>query len=97
MSVLDFFEKELKSTDFAGEDGVCWMVLDSFWDNMSRMERRQFADRCKEMGYRPGIYHTPFSLWLGSDDEVSDYPYETVDGKTYSRKDVVLTAQRQAP
>ena len=59
---------------------------------MSRMERRQFAERCKQMGYRPGIYHTPFSLWLGSDDEVSDYPYETVDGKTYSRKDVVLTA-----
>lgn len=92
MSVLDFFERELKPLDFAGEDGVCWMVLDSFWDNMSRMERRQFAQRCKEMGYRPGIYHTPFSLWLGSDNEVSDYPYETVDGKTYSRKDVVLTA-----
>ncbi len=92
MSVLDFFEKELKPVGFAGEDGVCWMVLDSFWDNMSRMERRQFAERCKEMGYRPGIYHTPFSLWLGSDSEVSDYPYETVGGKTYSRKDVVLTA-----
>lgn len=92
MSVLDFFEREIKPTGFAGEDGVCWMVLDSFWDNMSRMERRQFAQRCKEMGYRPGIYHTPFSLWLGSDSEVSDYPYETVDGKTYSRKDVVLTA-----
>lgn len=92
MSVLDFFEKEIKPTGFAGEDGVCWMVLDSFWDNMSRMERRQFAQRCKEMGYRPGIYHTPFSIWLGNDSEVSDYPYETVDGKTYSRKDVVLTA-----
>lgn len=92
MSVLDFFEKEIKPTGFAGEDGVCWMVLDSFWDNMSRMERRQFAQRCKEMGYRPGIYHTPFSIWLGNDDEVSDYPYETVDGKTYTRKDVVLTA-----
>ncbi len=92
MSVLDFFDKEIKATGFAGENGVCWMVLDSFWDNMSRMERRQFADRCKEMGYRPGIYHTPFSLWLGSDAEVSDYPYEMVDGKTYSRKDVVLTA-----
>lgn len=92
MSVLDFFEREIKPTGFSGEDGVCWMVLDSFWDNMSRMERRQFAQRCKEMGYRPGIYTTPFSLWLGSDSEVSDYPYETVDGKTYSRKDVVLTA-----
>lgn len=92
MSVLDFFEKEIKPTGFGGEDGVCWMVLDSFWDNMSRMERRQFAQRCKEMGYRPGIYHTPFTIWLGNDDEVSDYPYETVDGKTYSRKDVVLTA-----
>lgn len=92
MSVLDFFEKEIKPTGFAGEDGVCWMVLDSFWDNMSRMERRQFAERCKEMGYRPGIYTTPFSLWVGSDDEVSDYPFETVNGKTYSRKDVVLTA-----
>jgi len=92
MSVLDFFEKEIKPAGFAGEDGACWMVLDSFWDNMSRMERRQFAQRCKEMGYHPGIYTTPFSLWLGSDNEVSDYPYETVDGKTYSRKDVVLTA-----
>lgn len=92
MSVLDFFEKELKPVGFAGEDGVCWMVLDSFWDNMSRMERRQFAARCKELGYRPGIYTTPFSIWCGSDSEISDYPYETVDGKTYSRKDVVLTA-----
>lgn len=92
MSVLDFFEYEIKPTGFAGEDGVCWMVLDSFWDNMSRMERLQFVKRCKELGFRPGIYHTPFSLWLGSDNEVSDYPYETVNGTTYSRKDVVLTA-----
>lgn len=92
MSVLDFFEKELKPVDFADENGTCWMVLDSFWDNMSRMERREFAKRCKELGYHPGIYTTPFSIWLGNDDEVSDYHYETVDGKTYSRKDVVLTA-----
>lgn len=92
MSVLDYFEKEIKPTGFSGEDGACWMVLDSFWDNMSRMERRQFAQRCKELGYHPGIYTTPFSIWLGQDNEVSDYPYETVDGKTYSRKDVVLTA-----
>ncbi len=92
MSVLDFFEKELKPVGFAGEDGVCWMVLDSFWDNMSRMERRDFARRCKDMGYRPGIYHTPFSLWCGSDSEISDYGFETVGGKQYSRKDVVLTA-----
>lgn len=92
MSVLDFFEKEIKPTGFGGEDGACWIVLDSFWDNMSRMERRQFAARCKELGYHPGIYHTPFSLWCGSDDEISDYPFETVNGVTYSRKDVVLTA-----
>lgn len=92
MSVLDFFEKEIKPAGFSGEDGTCWMVLDSFWDNMSRMERRQFVNRCKELGYHPGIYTTPFSLWCGSDSEISDYPFETVDGKTYSRKDVVLTA-----
>ncbi len=92
MSVLDYFEKELKPLDFAGEDGVCWMILDSFWDNMSRTERRQFAQRCKALGYRPGIYTTPFSLWCGTDDEISDYPFETVDGKQYPRRDVVLTA-----
>ncbi len=92
MSVLDFFEKELKPLGFAGEDGVCWMVLDSFWDNMSRDQRRDFAQRCKALGYRPGIYHTPFSLWCSNDDEINDYPFETVDGKQYSRKDVVLTA-----
>lgn len=92
MSVLDFFEKELKPVDFADENGTCWMVLDSFWDNMSRSQRQDFAKRCKELGYHPGIYTTPFSIWLGSDNEVTDYPYETVDGKTYTRKDVVLTA-----
>ena len=63
MSVLDFFEKELKPVDFADEKGTCWMVLDSFWDNMSRMERREFAKRCKELGYHPGIYtHTLLHL-----------------------------------
>lgn len=92
MSLLDFFEQEIKPTGFSGEDGACWIVLDSFWDNMSRMERRQFAARCKELGFHPGIYHTPFSLWCGDDSEISDYPFATVDGKTYSRKDVVLTA-----
>lgn len=67
MSVLDYFEKELKPAGFHNEKGRCHIVLDSGWNALSDDELRKFADKCKALGFAAGIYATPFSYWGGED------------------------------
>lgn len=68
MSMLDFFERELKPLGFANKQGRCHIVLDSGWNALDDNSLRRFANRCKELGYAPGIYDTPFSYWGGEDN-----------------------------
>ena len=68
MSMLDFFEKELKPLGFGNKKGRCHIVLDSGWDALNDNELRKFADRCHELGCAAGIYTTPFSYWGSEDD-----------------------------
>lgn len=69
MSMLDFFENELKPLGFANKQGRCHIVLDSGWNLLGDDNAlRRFVNRCKELGYVPGIYDTPFSYWGGEDN-----------------------------
>ena len=74
MSLLDFFEKELKPVGFLNQQGRCHIVLDSGWDALNDAQLRSFANRCKELGFVPGIYATPFSYW-GGEDQVNNNDY----------------------
>lgn len=74
MSLLDFFEKELKPVGFHNKKGRCFMVLDSGWNALDDNQLRKFANKCKELGFVAGIYDTPFSYW-GSEDDCKNNSY----------------------
>lgn len=89
VNVADFFKEQLMPNNFVNENGVCYIVLDSFWDNLTDFQLRIFAQHCKANGQKPGIYHTPFSCWLNSEDDLKAYtPY---NGSPYKWNDLVLT------
>ena len=69
MSVLDFFERELKPVGFFNKQGRCHLVLDSGWNALSDEQLKKYADRCKELGFVAGIYTTPWSYW-GSEQQI---------------------------
>lgn len=71
MSVLDFFERELKPVGFYNKAGRCHIVLDSGWSALNDTQLKYFADRCKELGFVAGIYTTPFTYW-GSESQVNN-------------------------
>ena len=89
VDVADFFKEQMMPKGFVNENGVCHIVLDSFWDNLSDFQLRLFAQHCKANGQKPGIYHTPFSCWLGSENDLkANSPY---NGSKYKWYDLVLT------
>lgn len=88
IDVSDFFKKQLMPNNFVNENGVCYIVLDSFWDNLTDFQLRIFAQHCKQNGQKPGIYHTPFSCWLSESELNTSFPYK---GSPYKWGDLVLT------
>lgn len=89
INVSDFFKQQLYPKGFHNENGVCYMVLDSFWDNLSEESLKQFVTHCKSNGQRPGIYTTPFSYWGSESDATTTRPYE---GSTYTWADMIIRA-----
>ena len=89
VNVADFFHEQLEPQNFHNENGVCYIVLDSYWSNLSEDQLRAFAKHCKENGQHPGIYHTPFSYWGSVSDAESYRPY---DGSPYTWADICLRA-----
>lgn len=89
VNVSDFFYEQLEPAGFHNENGVCYMVLDSYWDNLTETQLKNFAQHCKENGQHPGIYHTPFSYW-GTEEQAEIYsPY---DGSPYTWADISIRA-----
>lgn len=88
VDVADFFKEQMMPKGFVNENGVCYIVLDSFWDNLSDFQLRLFTQHCKANGQKPGIYHTPFSCWLDSENDLkANSPYNDSKYKWY---DLVL-------
>lgn len=89
VDVSNFFHDELQPAGFHNENGICYMVLDSYWDNLSEDQLKRFVENCKANGQRPGIYTTPFSYW-GSESDAEKYrPY---DGCQWTWADMALKA-----
>lgn len=92
VNVSDFFKQQLEPNNFHNENGECYIVLDSFWDNLSDDQLRSFVQHCKQNGQHPGIYHTPFSYW-GNESQAAMYrPYE---GSPYTWADIAIRANGQ--
>lgn len=68
ISVSDFIKENIQGKGHFGEDGVIFVGLDSFWDNLNWEQLEQFADYCKANGQIPGIYWTPFCDWFPEND-----------------------------
>ena len=88
VDVANFFKSQMMPHNFVNEKGVCYIVLDSYWDNLTDFQLRVFVQRCKANGQKPGIYHTPFSCWLDEDKLSVHTPY---DGSPYKWSDLILT------
>jgi len=82
-SVVDFFADSCKG--FRNADNTLFMDLDAFWDNMTPhglsgdvSQLETFVNYCKEKGFKPGVYWTPFADWgkrKGKKIEGSNYSY----------------------
>ena len=68
ISVSDFIKENIQGKGHFGEDGLVFVGLDSFWDNLNWEQLKQFADYCKANGQVPGIYWTPFCDWFPEND-----------------------------
>lgn len=90
-AVVDFFAD---SIPYFRNNGVAYIGLDSYWDNMidgglegDFSKLREFADYCRKKGLKPGIYWAPFVDWFKENRRVegSQYEYEDVWTKTGNR------------
>jgi len=91
--VVDFFADSLKTFK---SDGVAYIDLDSYWDNLLKggltgdySKLKAFADYAKSKGLKPGIYWAPFVDWGFASGgnrkaEGSDYTFGEMWTKTGS-------------
>ena len=70
-----------------GTDGA-FINFDSYWTRLSETERRQAADHVRRLGMTAGIYHTPFTTWLDTEDWLKSARVEGAEQYTWF--DVVL-------
>lgn len=92
VDVSDFFHDTLMPANFHNENGTCYMVLDSYWSNLTEEQLARFVEHCRANGQHPGVYTTPFSYW-GSESDAAKYrPY---DGSPWTWADMSLKAGGQ--
>ncbi len=63
--VSDFIKNELETNNFKN-DSTVYIGLDSFWDNFTEEQLKQFVEHCKANGQKAGIYWCPFSDWYAN-------------------------------
>lgn len=86
--VSDFIKEELMPNNFSN-DGTVYIILDSYWDNLTLFNLKKFADHCKANGQVPGIYWAPFSNWNPQDGG------RQMEGSSYKFEDAYLHANGQ--
>ena len=61
--VSSFIKSDLQA--HFNDDGVAYVNLDSYWDNLTDAELASFVATCKQNGQKAGIYRAPFADWGG--------------------------------
>lgn len=89
--VSDYVAQALKET-LVGKDGITYINLDSYWDNMTDAELAQFVAHCHKNGQKAGIYWGPFVSWYGTEAELKANAMvpEGVEGHQYTYYDAAL-------
>ena len=81
IAVSNFIHDSLQNNNF-NDDNVVYVNLDSYWDNMTDAQLKQFVDNCKANGQKAGIYWTPFVDWGNAENTLasptSAYTYKDI-------------------
>lgn len=80
-----FIKQNLQGSNFIN-NGVVYVNLDSYWDNLNASQLQSFVKYCHANGQKAGIYWTPWVFW-GAPDQVTNWP---VEGTSYTYDQVVL-------
>ena len=89
VGISDFVHDSLQNAGFA-DDGVVYVNLDSYWDNLSDAQLDAFVAHCHANGQRAGIYWTPFVDWGKS-------ATRQVEGTSYAYSEVWLRDASGSP
>jgi len=71
-AATEFVDKQMP---WFRDNGTAYLNLDSFWDNLTKVQRREFVERCHQAGLKAGIYYTPFTAWGKLTDRVRGTQY----------------------
>jgi hypothetical protein len=82
LDVSDFYANNLQKSNFSN-NGTVYIVLDSYWDNMTETQLKDFVNHCLANGQQPGIYWSPFSDWGENGDRF-------MEGSTFYYKSAYL-------
>jgi len=69
-------------------DGTMYMDLDSYWDNLTSSQMKQYTRYCGDKGLKTGLYWTPFVDWANNANR-------SVEGSSYKYGDIWLYANGQ--
>ncbi len=94
IATSDYIKNNLQQT-WQSEDNVVYINLDSYWDNLTDEQMRDFVKHCEENGQIAGIYSAPFIVWWdeygmqnnyvpGTDISYNDIRLKKADGTYYS-------------
>jgi hypothetical protein len=78
VGVSQFIASTLQDASFI-DDGVVYVNLDSYWDNLTDAQLASFVATCHANGQKAGIYRAPFADWAG----VATRAVEGTTGTTY--------------
>ena len=87
LDVSDYISTNLQPNNFTN-DGTAYVILDSYWDNLTDTQLKSFAERCVANGQVPGIYWAPFSDW-------GENGSRTMEGSNYKYGEAYLYVNGQ--
>ena len=89
--ISDYIKENLQDV-LRSKDGVTYINLDSYWDNMSKEELRQFVEHCEKNGQKAGIYWGPFVSWYDTEAQLKANTVvpKGVKGDQYTFYDIAL-------
>lgn len=91
LSASDFVKEYLQGKGGFGTDGVVFVGLDSYWDNLNWEQLEDFARHCVANGQIPGIYWTPFNDWFPDNER----DIEGNNGYKYSQSHLKVNGQKR--
>lgn len=93
IATSDYIKENFQNT-WQDEGDVVYVNIDSFWDNLTDEELKDFVKHCEENGQVAGIYSSPFVMWWdeegmknncvpGTDIRYNDIRLKKADGTYY--------------